>query len=180
MTVVEALDAIVCGLGPSVRGWHAPEGVCIFGVNDIARHLTPYHLVVVDRPDRFSDDRRKVIESTRGRVAWMASPGGWRLSCSIVKHLELDNVNIKEPLQVDGPHIPQYQTSPFAATALAFQLGFRRIGIIGVDLIDHKLAPRVAKIDAMFGKLRSAIAERGAQLFNLSSISLLHSLPRIS
>jgi len=174
------LDAVVCGLGASLRGWTAPPGAVVFGVNDVGKYLLPDHLVVVDRRLRFAPERLHVIESTKAKVGWLASPDGWSLATHETKHFAITDAHPHRPLDIDGEQLPQYMTSTFAATVIACRLGHLRIGLIGVDLVGHALAKYAASISTMFGRLAHLIEKRGGALVNLSSVSLLTSLPRVS
>jgi hypothetical protein len=85
----------------------------------------------------------------------------------------------------DGLHYTQ--NSPYVAVCLAAYMGAVRIGLTGVDLTDHHffaptgrhpLAGRLKELDAQYGRLAAALAQRGVELVNLSAASRLSSLPK--
>src|SRR5215813_1361442 len=51
----------VCGLGPSIRGFHPRDAISI-GVNDICRYFTPQYLVCVNSHTSFSPERWEYIK----------------------------------------------------------------------------------------------------------------------
>jgi len=82
------------------------------------------------------------------------------------------------PFKYKGPlTVPSCVTSPFAAVGLAYMHGFKKIGLIGVDLVDHHLNRQVPKIDDGFRRMHKEFKELGVELVNLSPISSLQSLP---
>jgi hypothetical protein len=79
--------------------------------------------------------------------------------------------------------------SPYMAAVVAFKLGYRNIGLIGVDFTDghfnadtgrHSLFPRINLIDSEYSSLRLSMERSGGKLVNLSSQSLLRSLEKVS
>lgn len=79
-------------------------------------------------------------------------------------------------------------TSPYIAVILAFYLGAKNIGLLGVDFTDnhfnskdgkHNLYNRLNVIDNDFSHLRERLSDYGCELVNLSPDSLLKSLPKV-
>jgi hypothetical protein len=73
---------------------------------------------------------------------------------------------------------PMCTTSATVATAIALYMGFKSVGIIGVDLIKHKTCHNMGMIDQSFGKLCNFARENGQELVNLSDKSKLTTVPK--
>lgn len=172
----QLLDAVVCGLGPSIQEFRPRSSSTIFGVNDLDRLLSPDELIVVDPKRRFSPDRAATIESSKAKRAWLAQPASWNLRYASCSRLEIEVIHRPQDVSLDRNSIPQYQTSAFAAVALAYRLGYRRIGLVGVDFLGHPLARRISKLRQMFLALSAHIRTGGGDLVNLSPISMLGKL----
>ena len=80
--------------------------------------------------------------------------------------------------------------SPYVAIILAYQMGCREIGVIGVDFTDnhchmqdgtHELVRngRLPEIERDYSRLHSALKCRKCNVYNLSEISNLTALPKI-
>ncbi len=187
------LDAVIVGLGASAQDWAPGRRTLLIGLNDIGRWLTPHHLVVVDAPKNFNDERRQVIADTQAPRAWIYSPvhGDWVQRFKHKPCTETFKINDKAHTQGDytgtdlSKGLPHVLTTASSACSIAFwKLGLRRLGIIGVDVrSDHELGKSknlVNTIDKWFAWMRFACESEGGCLVNLSKLSMLHSLPRVS
>jgi uncharacterized Rossmann fold enzyme len=79
--------------------------------------------------------------------------------------------------------------SPYMAAIIAYQLGAKKIGMIGVDFTQdhffsntgtHKLSKHIKNIDQEYLILRNQLEKRGVKVANLSPISLLESWPKMN
>jgi uncharacterized Rossmann fold enzyme len=79
--------------------------------------------------------------------------------------------------------------SPYMAAIIAYQLGAKKIGMVGVDFTNdhffsntgtHKLSKHVRNIDLEYSVLRSNLEKKGVKVANLSPISLLESWPKMT
>jgi len=199
--------AIVCGLGPSIEGFSRPPGVTIWGVNDVARHVAPDHLVLLDGPDRFHRHARRpdaleVILQTRPRYVWVSrkkynpevhgvwwqgkspsTPAMWGRCWPDAEMMLCDvaAVGQRAPLRFDSVTVPIFHISPFAAAYLAVRFTHHRVGLLGVDMVGHPDEPLAGDISLQFGRLAlAALATYGTDLVNLSPISKITSLPRMT
>lgn len=171
---------IVCGLGPSldlVRP--VADQYCTVGVNDIERFdLTPDHLVLINKLIMFKDPHRlETITQTQAETVWSIHD----LPRPDVNLISLRYVSLPDPItseMLDGDPVLTYTTSTFSAVHIAYRVGARRIGLAGCDLLGHKLAGHAPSIDAMFQKMRQALALCDVELVNLSPESLL-TLPHV-
>jgi len=78
--------------------------------------------------------------------------------------------------------------SPYMAAVIAYQLGAKKIGMVGVDFTQdhffsntgtHKLSKHTKNIDQEYLVLRNELERRGVKVANLSPISLLGSWPKM-
>jgi uncharacterized Rossmann fold enzyme len=78
--------------------------------------------------------------------------------------------------------------SPYMAIIIAYQLGARKIGMVGVDFTQdhffadtgsHKLSKHIKSIDHEYSVLRTNLEKKGVKVANLSPISLLESWPKM-
>ena len=69
--------------------------------------------------------------------------------------------------------------SPVGATTLAWKLGYRRIGVIGVDafMSDHPSQRLGGMVNTFFRCIAKQAREAGGLICNLSPISQIHKLP---
>jgi uncharacterized Rossmann fold enzyme len=74
------------------------------------------------------------------------------------------------------------------AIVIAYQMGARKIGIVGVDFTNnhffsetgaHRLSKNIIDIDSQYMKLRIELEKRGVKVANLSSISALEAWPKM-
>lgn len=193
--------AIILGLGTSTNDVIREDlsGIITIGVNDIGAVYTPKYLLTLDTPSRldqsmggrikrattvantnsdylFTLDYIKeweAVESLNGRVVGMKL-GGRRLA------------NIDDATVFDFS-----SNSPYVAAILAFRMGCTKVGLAGVDFTDHHCHVndgmhelvrngRLQEIDLDYSNLVVALSKRGCELYNLSEISMLTSIPKIN
>ncbi|RPI21087.1 MAG: hypothetical protein EHM61_25610 [Acidobacteria bacterium] len=175
---------VICGCGPSLHEFHHSEDAITIGVNDVGRLFDPTYLVVVDPRQRFEGDRFTYIESSRAQVVFTARnlqlrhPRVVRFKLGTRGGTDFSNPNV----------LPCGQDSTYVAVCLAVHMGAARIGLIGVDLTDHRvlgptgphpLSRRLVTIDRDYSRLAEALSQRGIELVNLSPESRLESLPKL-
>jgi len=189
---------IVLGLGPSIKELARIERrPTTIGVNDVERHVgTVDHLVLLDAPADFlrtngrarGTERLRTVTATRAGTVWIFDRHLDRWPSITANHPDVRPLKIRvarhdEPLMHLDPEsdeLAHFQISPYTGASLAFRLGAKRIGLLGVDLIpgDHPVAVAAHTIDVRLGRLRGAMAQHGVDLVNLSPLSTLTSLPR--
>ncbi len=85
--------------------------------------------------------------------------------------------------------LPHFRNTPYMGVVLAGFFGARRIGLIGADFTDnhfwiqdgqHRLEKELEHINRQYGKLAAHLKMQGTEVVNLSPISKLTSLPRMS
>ena len=176
-------DLIVCGCGPSLLELKQPMQFTTIGVNDVGRLFDPTYLVVVNPRRQFSADRFRHVATSKAQALFTQLDLG-QVDAPVVR-VELGR-NGGTDTTGDALHFTQ--NSPYVAVCLAAYMGATRIGLIGVDFTEHHffaktgkhpLSGRLAQIDKEYGALAEALRARGVELFNLSPVSRLESLPRL-
>ena len=178
---------IVCGCGTSlndIKDCHSDFNT--IGVNDVPRMFTPTYLVVTDHPQRFNLNRRNVINQNISKATFTCTKG-WRTINMVMFKLGSRKLHyLDDPERVD-----HFMNSPYVAINIAYKLGFKNIGLIGVDFtVDHFYAKdghhpltkmnKIKQVDSSYEVLKNELLKRRVNLFNLSKISKLEKIPKIS
>ena len=177
---------IVCGCGTSLLTFkdHYADWITI-GVNDVPALFEPTYLLVTDHPNRFNNSRANLINKSNTKHLFTCAKG-WRHPRMV--NFELGSIDVKS---LDTPNkIDHFINSPFVAIGLAYKLGAKNIGIIGVDFTNgHFYNPNdgahpvmrgnLRKVNTAYNKLKVALASRGVSLYNLSPTSNVE-LPKIT
>lgn len=178
---------LVCGLGESVNLLRHPDRFTTIGVNDIGRAFSPKYLLNVNNKNQYKGDRFQYIENSRAQYLFTHTPKEQGQAKIPIVTFEIDprtgGVEI-----IDGK-LPHFRNSPYMAVALAGYMGAKRIGVIGVDFTEnhfwikdglHRLNGELEAIDKQYGKLAAYLKEKGTEVWNLSPISRLTTLPKAS
>ena len=179
---------IVCGCGVSLLQFkeHAADFITI-GVNDVPALFTPTYLLVTDSPPRFrSDYRRSIVNNCKSKYLFTCAKG-WRHPNLV--HFDLGK---KGGRSLDSQTtIDHYINSPYVAVNLAYKLGAKHIGLIGVDFTkghfynlkdgNHPVIQMnyLKKVNSAYQGLATALESRNCTLHNLSQISKVE-LPKLS
>ena len=178
---------IVCGCGQSLLGFkaHYADWITI-GVNDVPALFDPTYLLVTDHPNRFYGKRAELINKS-GAKHLFTCVKGWRHPNLV--HFELGSKGLKSLESPD--RMDHFINSPYVASILAYKLGAKHIGMIGVDFTDgHFYNPKdgahpvirsnyLKKVNSAYSSLRSALENKGVGFYNLSPISRVE-IPKIS
>lgn len=179
---------MVCGCGSSLISFksHYQDFITI-GVNDVPALFDPTYLLVTDHPNRFNDIRKKLINESKSRGLFTCVKG-WRHPKII--HFDLGKKgasNLDNPTKVD-----HFLNSPYTAINVAYKLGARAIGMIGVDFTDghfyslkdgqHSLAKMgyLKDLNSGYSLIHRELQKRGVPLYNLSAASRIDSIPKIT
>jgi hypothetical protein len=85
--------------------------------------------------------------------------------------------------------LPYTRNSPYVALCLALYMGAKRVGLIGVDFVDHHffiasgrhlLAGELNQINNEYTALASVCSQLGVEVFNLSAKSRLTAFREVS
>jgi uncharacterized Rossmann fold enzyme len=178
---------IVAGCGTSLNYYSDFSKYYVIGVNDIDRILTPDFLVVVNEYRTFMRGRWEYVRETLSPVIFthLDNPGPITRSSNICKI----KIGSRNNPNLDNLSLVDYTTnSPYMAIIIAYQLGAKKIGMVGVDFTNdhffsntgsHKLSKNIKNIDLEYSVLRSNLEKKGVKVANLSPISLLESWPKM-
>lgn len=178
---------IVAGCGSSVNLYEDFSKYYVVGVNDIDRILTPDFLVVVNDHRTFMRGRWEYVRDSLSPVIFthLDNPGPINRSSSLAKI----KIGSRNSPNLDNLTAVDYtMNSPYMAIIIAYQLGAKKIGMVGVDFTQdhffantgsHKLSKHIKNIDQEYLVLRNNLESRGIKVANLSPISLLSSWPKM-
>lgn len=153
----------VLGLGESLSLFRPNKDNITFGVNDIFRYYPVDYLVCIDKPNRFNDERLKIIKQS-APIKFFSHLNEWDRQ----PNFELIKLQQQFPTRVcdlDLEKIPKSVFSPYVAIALAYKL-FKPslINIYGVDMVSHdNLSKYRDRIRTHFKYLKMALAKKGCQ-----------------
>ena len=178
---------VVCGCGTSLLNFkeHHEKWITV-GVNDVPALFEPTYLLITDHPNRFNSRRLNLINKSNTKQLFTCAKG-WRHPRMV--NFELGTTDVHS---LDTPNkIDHFVNSPYAAVGLAYKLGAKNIGLIGVDFTDgHFYNPadgahpvmkinHLRRVNTAYNKLKVALEKRGVTLHNLSPISRVE-LPKIT
>lgn len=179
---------IIAGCGTSLNYYDDFSKYYVIGVNDIERILTPDFLVVVNDFRTFMRGRWEYVKDSLSPVIFthLENPGPITRASNLcrIKIGERNNPNLEDLSKVDYT-----MNSPYMAAIIAYQLGARKIGMVGVDFTNdhffsntgtHKLSKHIKNIDLEYSVLKQILEKKGVKVANLSPISLLESWPKMS
>lgn len=177
---------IVCGCGESLNLVRERRPGCIIiGVNDVGRLFDPDYLVVLNQKNQFSRGRYTYVESSRAGAVFSHY-------CLSLRHSRLVQFSLGRyaGTDIEDSHsLPYTRNSPYVAVCLAAFMGAKEIGLLGVDFTDHhffgktgrhSLANKLDRIDQEYQNLMVSLSNKGVSLVNLSPVSRLGCLNRIT
>src|SRR5215510_3552004 len=166
----------VCGLGPSI-GVFKPNHEISIGVNDICRHFTPQYLVCVNSHTCFTPERWNWIKHALSAYVFTD------------RNLNVFNLNVVKfnlgcyagVEWTDYDSLPYTDNSPYLALALAVFMGAKRVGLIGVDFVNHPNfdQQRMNDVQLQYKRFYDTYKDR-VEMFNLSPVSALTAFPKIT
>jgi hypothetical protein len=179
---------IVCGCGISLKEFEPNHKEFItIGVNDVPALFNPTYLLVTDHPNRFNDNRKKLINEAEVRGLFTCV-SGWRNPKII--HFDLGKKGasyLDDPTKVD-----HFLNSPYTAINVAYKMGAETIGLIGVDFTDgHFYSPKdgqhslarmgyLKDLNGGYSLIARELENRGVSLFNLSKNSRIDTVKKIT
>jgi len=185
--------AVVMGLGTSTGEIIKKDlsNVITIGVNDIGIVYTPKYLLTLDMSQRFQPQRSNAIKNT-GAEYLFTQETSWIQVPELKDRVVTIKLGNRMLTNIDNPDVLDYSSnSPYVGILLAYRMGCMEIGLIGVDFTDnhvhmadgkHELVRngRLPEIEKDYSRLHSALKARKCNLYNLSQISLLTSMPKIT
>jgi len=177
-------NIIVCGCGKSLSTLTNPQDFITIGVNDIERLFVPNYLVILNNRHGFKDDRWNYVSGAKCPHIFTHIKDIGIVSKHNIVPLTLGTfgkLNLDDKTKVDYS-----SNSPYVAAVIAYQMGAKNIGMIGVDFTQdhffnksgrHPLAGRLTSIIKEYETLHKEFKSRGVNLYNLSAESLVKSIP---
>ena len=177
---------VVMGCGPSVLNLQPYLDQCFtIGVNDIGDFCDPDMLVIVDEPYAFTPTRLETIIGTRPKML-VSHTQYWNTHITAPHnffHLEFGSRGTdKFDDDISMNKIPIANTSTYIGVALAYYMGFRTIGMIGVDFTRdhynnadgvHKLNRHIRNVNDSYIHIHNKLTEKGIEFWNLSKESII-------
>jgi hypothetical protein len=179
---------VVCGCGMSLHEFkeHHQKFITI-GINDVPGLFDPTYLLASDAPGRFLNGRRELLEKSSAKHFFTFTKG-WNHPSVVEMKL-----GVREIKNLDSQEVFDHcYTSAFVGVELAYKMGAKKIGLIGVDFTEgHFYAPNdgphisvktknFERINHGFAKLCIHLKSRGVAIYNLSAQSKLTPLTKIS
>lgn len=179
---------IVCGCGTSLLGFEKfHQDYLTIGVNDVSALFTPTYLLVTDHQGKFQPQRRKDLVNKSEAKHLFTCSKGWRHKSMV--YFELGSKALKH---LDHwSRIDHFVNSPYVAANLAYKLGAKNIGIIGVDFLNghfynikdgqHPIVRQkyLKRVIEAFRILHIELKKRGVGLYDLSKEGKLE-IPKIT
>lgn len=178
---------IVCGCGTSLSDFLPYHSDYItIGVNDVPRLFDPTYLVVTDHMTRFEGKRKDYVMESKAKHLFTCVKG-WRHP-----HLVFFELGSRALKNLDSPNkVDHFLNSPYVAVNIAYKMGAKHIGLIGVDFTSghfynkndgaHPIVKisQFTQVNSAYQVLRNELNNRGVGLYNLSEISTLE-IPKMT
>ncbi len=178
---------IVCGCGSSLNTLEKTGNNIIIGVNDVGRKIDPNYLVVVNSIPNFKWRRWDHVRNSKADAVFT------HLKDLPMDHPEkrvLLNLGRFEGVDINNLGFIDYTTnSPYMAAIIAYQMGAKKIGIIGVDFTPnhffdktgvHQINRDIDNVLKQYRNLADAFIRNGVKIANLSQESLVESWPKMT
>ena len=179
---------VVCACGVSLNDYPDLTGHVTIGVNDAGKKVWCKYLVVVNDPKTFKYGRWPDVQSNNSEFVFthldylpIDNPEGRRV---------VINLGSYEGTDLDNYGSIDYTTnSPYMAIILAYQMGARKIALVGVDFTmnhffgetgKHQIMREIEKVKEQYSNLGKALLQKGIKIANLSKESLIESWPKMS
>ena len=177
---------IVCGCGASLKSVTDLSEFITIGVNDVSRIMKPNYLLVVNAASSFHPDRWKYVQYHRSEkmLTHLDNP---QVDPAKVVKIKLGKKGVFD--SADKTKIDYSNNSPYMAVIAAYQMGARKIGLIGVDFTDHHffadsgthiLTKNLESIIRDYNRLAVELTQAGVTVANLSAESKMTSWPKMT
>lgn len=181
---------LVCGTGPSITDvmGKIPLELQTIAVNKADYYITPTQLVILDPINPVNhklehhDDIQCIMNTRAGFVFAVHDLERGGQGLKIAKQVKI-TVEAVLASDIDRMYhrdiLPCCNTSTFTALTLAIYEGYKSIGVIGFDIINHPTERSLVNIDAGCLKLNEWAKKKGIQIVNLSKLSKLQTFERM-
>jgi len=179
---------VVCACGVSLNDYDNFDNHVTIGVNDAGKKVWCKYLVVVNEPTTFKFKRWPDVQSNTSEFVF-----------THLKNLPIDNpdgrrivINLGnyEGVDLDNYGFIDYTTnSPYMAIVIAYQMGAKKIALVGVDFTEnhffgetgkHQIMREIERVKQQYSNLGKALTEKGIKIANLSKSSLIESWPKMT
>lgn len=128
------MKAAVLGCGESTSNWSKSDYGISIGVNDCFKFGTsPDYLLLLDSPNRFTDDRITVIKNTESKFILNSHIWDPYLKKKKKEYIQTQSWRGKYK---EGS-IYSSKSSPFVAMSILIKHGYKDIDLYGVDFNSH-------------------------------------------
>ena len=179
---------VVCACGVSLNDYDNFDNHITIGVNDAGKKIWCKYLVVVNEPKTFKFKRWPDVQSNDSEFVFthlsnlpIDNPEGRIIRVNLGKY---------EGIDLDNYGFIDYTTnSPYMAIVIAYQMGAKKIALVGVDFTEnhffgetgkHQITREIEKVKEQYSNLGKALTERGIKIANLSKVSLIESWPKMT
>ena len=178
---------IVCGCGSSLNTYDDFNNNITIGVNDAGKKINCKYLVVVNEPKTFKWNRWESVKNNNSERVF-----------THIRNLPINNSSRKiiinlgkfEGLNLDNYGFIDYTTnSPYMAIIIAYQMGAKKIGLIGVDFTKnhffgetglHIINREIERVKEQYSNLGKELIDKKIKIANLSNESLIDSWPKMT
>lgn len=155
------MKAAVLGLGKTLNHFKGDYDITI-GVNDIHSRVKTDYVVCIDYKHRFTDERKKAIESTSCKGFYSQLPD-WQQVPNYKK------IRLVRKCDLDGETFDYSNNSTYVACHLAYKMGAKDITLFGVDFDNnHKFFsnPRDKQAAILgFQDLKTKLNDKGVKMY---------------
>jgi len=180
--------AIILGNGKSINDFKPLPDTITIGVNDINKKIDPDYHLLVDTTTRFSKERILEIYKTNSKSILTQVNKGWDFGIERQYLFKLGSYGAF-PNLVFNDKLDFGLDSPYMGVLLAYKMGIRIIGLLGVDYTpghfyneedgDHQLVKvnKLEDVKRLYCVLHAEMTHRRTQLFNLNKTSKIDTVP---
>lgn len=179
---------VVCACGSSLNDYTDFNNHVTIGVNDAGTKVWCKYLVIVNEPKTFKWNRWPSVKMNNSDFVFthlsdlpIDNPEGRRIVINLGKY---------EGLDLDNHGFIDYTTnSPYMAIIIAYQMGARKIALVGVDFTpnhffaetgDHVIMREIERVKEQYSNLGKSLISKGIKIANLSQTSLIETWPKMT
>lgn len=163
----------ILGLGDTKQEYLKYSNDVSIGVNDIHSFIKTDFVVCIDRPSRFTEERKFAILNTKS-LGFFTNIDEWN---NVENYKLINFANVRGSLdELNSDRYCYSNNSPFVACILAYKMKAKEIILHGVDLINHHALSRneqQARALNDYAKLNNRLKNYGVKMYVSSKVSKL-------
>lgn len=183
--------ALVLGNGLSVKTFRNLKDTIVIGVNDINKLIDVDFHLLVDTYSRFNSQRIEEIKKSKATFFITQENRGWTFAEQKQYFFVLGSYGSFTNL-VPNDKLDYGLDSPYMGILLAYKLGIKKIGILGVDYTpghfynetdgDHQLIKlnRLNEVIRLYSFLDVEMKKNNIEIYNLNKFSKINVIPYLS